>query len=49
MAHPSARRSSKEEESDFISIDEGLIDTLLGDIGKSSAAIQLIAGTISGW
>jgi hypothetical protein len=49
MAPPSVRKSSKEEEEDLISIDEGLIDKVLGDVGKSSAAIQLIIGTISGW
>ncbi|PNF25611.1 hypothetical protein B7P43_G03833 [Cryptotermes secundus] len=49
MAPPSARKSNKEEENDLISIDEGLIDKVLGDVGKSSAAIQLLIGTISGW
>lgn len=49
MAPPSARKSNKEEENDLISIDEGLIDKVLGDVGKSSAAIQFVIGTISGW
>lgn len=53
MAPPSSRKSNKEEEEEeengFINIDEGLIDKVLGDVGKSSAAIQLIIGTISGW
>jgi hypothetical protein len=49
MAPPSSRKSNEEEENDLIRIDEGLIDKVLGDVGKSSAAIQLIIGTISGW
>jgi hypothetical protein len=46
---PPVRKSSKEEENDLISIDERLIDRALGDVDKSSAAIQLLIGTISGW
>jgi hypothetical protein len=55
MASPAARKSNKEEENDLLSIDEvteeakGLIDRILGDVGKSSATKQLIIGSISGW
>lgn len=55
MASPVVRKSNKEEENDLISIDEvskeakGLIDRVLGDVGKSSATKQLIIGSISGW
>jgi hypothetical protein len=45
---PPVRKFKKEEEN-MISIDERLIDRVLGDVEKSSAAIQLIIGTISGW
>jgi hypothetical protein len=45
---PPVRKSNKEE-NDLISIDERLIDRVLGDVGKYSAAIQLLIGTISGW
>ncbi|PSN51026.1 hypothetical protein C0J52_07454 [Blattella germanica] len=55
MATPRNRRSNKEEEEELISVDEvaretkGLIDSILGDVGKSSAAKQLIIGSLSGW
>jgi len=56
MASPKTRRSNKEEEeNDLLNVDEvtkeakGLIDRILGDVGKSSATKQLLIGTISGW
>lgn len=56
MASPVVRRSNKEEEeNDLLNVDEvtkeakGLIDRILGDVGKSSATKQLIIGSISGW
>lgn len=56
MASPVVRKSNKEEEeNDLLNVDEvtkeakGLIDRILGDVGKSSATKQLIIGSISGW
>jgi hypothetical protein len=55
MAPPAVRKSNQEDEDDLISIDEvtkeakGLIDRVLGDVGKSSATKQLVIGSISGW
>jgi len=56
MASPVIRKSNKEEEeNDLLNVDEvtkeakGLIDRILGDVGKSSATKQLIIGSISGW
>jgi len=57
MASPVVRRSNKEEEeeNDILNVDQvtkeakGLIDRILGDVGKTSATKQLIIGSISGW
>jgi len=56
MASPVARKSNKEEEEkELLNVGEvtkeakGLIDRILGDVGKSSATKQLIIGSISGW
>lgn len=42
-------RNSNEEENNVVSTGEGLIDRVLGDVGKYSATKQLIIGSISGW
>ncbi|XP_023715593.1 FUN14 domain-containing protein 1 isoform X2 [Cryptotermes secundus] len=48
MASRSIRKSN-EEENNVVSTGEGLIDRVLGDVGKYSATKQLIIGSISGW
>ncbi|KAJ9584545.1 hypothetical protein L9F63_021103 [Diploptera punctata] len=54
-AAPKKRSNKEEEEEDLISIEEvaketkSFIDSVLGDVGKSSAAKQLVIGSISGW
>jgi serine/threonine kinase 3 len=45
----SAARKSNEKDENVISAGEGLIDKVLGDVGKYSATKQLIIGGISGW
>jgi hypothetical protein len=57
MTSPFNRKSkaSKEEENSEITIQDvskeaqGLIDKVIGDVGKTSATQQLILGTASGW
>jgi serine/threonine kinase 3 len=48
MASPSVRKSNEKDEN-VISAGEGLIDRMLGDVGKYSSTKQLIIGGISGW
>jgi hypothetical protein len=48
MASPAVRKSNEKVEN-VISAGEGLIDKVLGDVGKYSATKQLIIGSISGW
>jgi hypothetical protein len=48
MALPAVRKSNEKDEN-VISAGEGLIDRVLGDVGKYSATKQLIIGSISGW
>jgi hypothetical protein len=48
MASVAARKSNEEEEN-FVNAGKGLLDTVLGDVGKYSVTKQLIIGSISGW
>jgi hypothetical protein len=48
MASPRVKKSN-EEENDVVSTGRGIIDRVLGDVGKYSATKQLIIGSVSGW
>ena len=54
-AAPRKKSNKEEEEENLITIDEvaketkSLVDSILGDVGKSSALKQLLIGSLSGW